>query len=135
MIAKASRTLLFLIFFGYVGYVHSGTTSTEETKATEKTETAEEAKSTEDSELAGNFEAGEERYKESCVNCHGAAGKGAASYPKISGNEISYTKSKLETYRDGIKIGPNSFLMIMNAKTLTDKEIADLAAYLKDATS
>ena len=79
-------------------------------------------------------EAGEARYIKTCINCHGPAGKGVASYPKVSGNEISYTKSKLETYRDGVKIGPNSSLMIMMAKPLTDEEIANLAAYLKDAT-
>ena len=83
--------------------------------------------------LVGNVEAGEVRYKKTCINCHGAAGKGVASYPKVSGQEIAYTVSKLETYRDGIKIGPNSSLMIMMAKPLTDEEILDLAAYLKDA--
>lgn len=81
----------------------------------------------------GDKEAGEARYKKSCINCHGPAGKGAASYPKISGKEVSYTKSKLETYRDGIEIGPNSALMIMMAKPLTDEEITNLAVYLKDA--
>lgn len=83
--------------------------------------------------LSGDKAAGEARYKESCINCHGPAGKGVASYPKISGNEVSYTKSKLETYRGGTRIGPNSDLMIMFAKPLTDEEIANLAAYLKDA--
>lgn len=77
--------------------------------------------------------AGETRYKKTCVNCHGPAGKGAASYPKISGNDIAYTTEKLETYRAGKKIGPNSGLMIMMAKSLTDEEISNLAAYLKDA--
>ena len=83
--------------------------------------------------LSGDKAAGEARYKESCINCHGPAGKGVASYPKISGKDVSYTKSKLETYRDGTRIGPNSDLMIMMAKPLTDEEIANLAAYLKDA--
>ena len=69
--------------------------------------------------------AGEARYKETCINCHGPAGKGVASYPKISGNEISYTESKLEAYRDGIKQGPNSSLMFMFAEALTDGEIAN----------
>lgn len=82
---------------------------------------------------SGDKKAGEVRYNKTCINCHGPAGKGAASYPKISGNDISYTKSKLETYREGIEIGPNSALMIMMAKPLTDEEIANLAAYLKDA--
>ena len=82
---------------------------------------------------AGDPVAGEARYKQSCINCHGIAGKGAASYPKISGKEISYVTAMLETYRDGIEVGPNSSLMIMMAQPLTDVEIANLAAYLKDA--
>ncbi len=83
--------------------------------------------------MGGDKEAGEARYKKSCINCHGPAGKGAASYPKISGNDVSYTRSKLETYRSGTKVGPNSALMIMMATPLTDEEITNLAAYLKDA--
>lgn len=83
--------------------------------------------------LSGDKAAGEARFNKSCINCHGPAGKGVASYPKISGNDIAYTTSKLETYRAGTKIGPNSSLMIMMAKPLTDEEIADLAAYLEDA--
>ena len=82
---------------------------------------------------AGDPAAGEKRYMQSCFNCHGPAGKGAASYPKISGKEISYVTAMLETYRDGIEVGPNSSLMIMMAMPLTDEEIANLAAYLKDA--
>jgi len=71
--------------------------------------------------------------KKTCINCHGPAGKGAASYPKISGNDPAYVTEKLETYRSGTEIGPNSGLMIMMAKPLTDEEISNLAAYLKDA--
>ena len=82
---------------------------------------------------AGDPVAGEARYKQSCINCHGMAGKGAASYPKISGKEVSYVTAMLETYRDGIEVGPNSSSMIMMAQPLTDVEIANLAAYLKDA--
>ena len=77
--------------------------------------------------------AGKIRYGQSCINCHGPAGKGAASYPKISGKEVSYITAMLETYRDGIEVGPNSYLMIYNAKPLSDEEIANLAEYLKDA--
>ena len=82
---------------------------------------------------AADITAGEIRYKKTCINCHGPAGKGAASYPKISGNDPAYTTDKLETYRSGTEIGPNSGLMIMMAKPLTDEEISNLAAYLKDA--
>jgi|TARA_B110000971_G_scaffold211224_1_gene239310 cytochrome c553 len=83
--------------------------------------------------LAADAIAGKMRYNTTCINCHGPAGKGAASYPKISGKEIPYIIDKLETYRSGTKIGPNSGLMIMMAKPLTDEEIANLAEYLKDA--
>lgn len=84
--------------------------------------------------FAGDKALGEERYYKSCVSCHGQAGKGAASYPKVSGNDVSYTTEKLKAYREGIKQGPNSSLMIMMAKPLTDEEIDNLAAYLEDAT-
>lgn len=76
---------------------------------------------------------GEAFYKKTCISCHGPAGKGVASFPKISGKEISYTTDKLNAYRAGIKQGPNSTLMISKAKPLTDEEIANLAVYLEDA--
>ena len=85
--------------------------------------------------FAADKAAGEERYYESCVNCHGQAGKGASSYPKIAGNETTYTIEKLRAYREGIKQGPNSSLMIMFAKPLTDEEINNLAAYLEGANN
>ncbi|MGJ5620741.1 c-type cytochrome [Sulfitobacter sp. MF3-043] len=78
-------------------------------------------------------ELGETKYKKTCISCHGKAGKGAASFPKISGNPISYTTEKLKAYREGLKQGPNSALMIMKAKPLTDEEIDNLAAYLQGA--
>jgi len=85
------------------------------------------------SAVAGDAVAGDKRYHQSCHACHGPAGKGVSSYPKISGNPIEYTREKLKAYRAGQKIGPNSGLMIMMAKPLTDEEIENLSAYLKDA--
>ena len=84
-------------------------------------------------EIVGDAAAGEERFHQSCHACHGPAGKGAASYPKVSGNPIEYTREKLKAYREGQKFGPNSSLMIMMAKPLTDEEIENLSVYLKDA--
>ena len=80
--------------------------------------------------LAGDPDAGKARYSQNCGNCHGPGGMGLASYPKISGKEISYLVDRLQTYRSGKKIGPNSSLMIMMAMPLSDEEIANLAAYL-----
>jgi len=85
------------------------------------------------SAFAGDPVAGEKRFHESCHACHGPAGKGASSYPKVSGNSIEYTRDKLKAYREGQKFGPNSSLMIMMAKPLSDEEIENLSAYLKDA--
>ena len=82
---------------------------------------------------AGDATAGDKRYHESCHACHGPAGKGVSSYPKVSGNPVEYTREKLKGYRSGQKFGPNSALMIMMAKPLSDEEIGNLAVYLKDA--
>ena len=83
--------------------------------------------------LSGDIDAGKARYAQNCGNCHGPAGMGLASYPKLQGKEISHLVNRLETYREGTRIGPNSDLMIMMAKPLTDVEIANLAAYLSSA--
>lgn len=85
--------------------------------------------------LSDNIAAGESRYAQNCGNCHGPAGMGLASYPKISGKEIPYLIDRLQTYRSGKKIGPNSSLMIMMASGLSDDEISNLAAYLSSVQS
>ena len=80
--------------------------------------------------ISFDIKAGETRYAQNCGNCHGPAGMGLASYPKIKGKEISYLVDRLKTYRSGTKVGPNSSLMIMMAQPLSDAEIDNLAAYL-----
>ena len=82
------------------------------------------------SAISGDVSEGEKRYAVNCGNCHGPGGMGLASYPKISGKEVDYLIDRLNTYRSGKRIGPNSDLMIMMAKPLTDVEIDNLAAYL-----
>jgi len=83
--------------------------------------------------ISGDIDAGKARYSQNCGNCHGPAGMGLASYPKISGKEVPYLVDRLKTYRSGKKIGPNSALMIMMASELSDVEIVNLAAYLNSA--
>ncbi len=83
--------------------------------------------------FAGDIKLGEAKFMKNCKQCHGPAGMGLASYPKVSGNSIEYTTDKLKKYRDGIEIGPNSSLMIMMARSLSDTDIKNLATYLKDA--
>ena len=79
---------------------------------------------------SGDIKAGETRYAQNCGNCHGPAGMGLASYPKLKGKEVPYLVDRLKTYRAGTKVGPNSSLMIMMAQPLSDAEINNLAAYL-----
>jgi len=83
--------------------------------------------------FAGDIKLGEAKFMQNCKQCHGPAGMGMASYPKVSGNDIAYTIDRLKNYRAGVEIGPNSSLMIMMARPLSDIDIENLAAYLKEA--
>ena len=58
--------------------------------------------------LANDIEAGDKRFHKNCHNCHGKAGMGVASYPKVSGLDVSYIVDRLNRYRSGEKIGSNS---------------------------
>ncbi|UWQ20388.1 c-type cytochrome [Jannaschia sp. W003] len=92
---------------------------------------ADEAASTETA-AAGDPEVGAAIYDEVCKNCHGPTGKGMASFPKLVGHDAAYLIEKLEAYRAGEKVGPNSALMYGVAEELTDDDIAGLAAYIVD---
>ena len=78
----------------------------------------------------GDARAGEARYSETCVNCHGPSGQGMASFPRLAGKDADYITGRLIQYRSGETVGPNSGLMIPMARDLSDDGIADLAAYL-----
>ena len=53
---------------------------------------------------SGDIKAGETRYAQNCGNCHGPAGMGLASYPKLKGKEVPYLVDRLKTYRAGQKL-------------------------------
>ena len=95
----------------------------------EQTETAAPAVMAEDVDL----DAAKSIFNRSCRGCHGNKAQGVASYPKLSDKTPEYIVEKLETYRAGERIGPNSVLMIQNAKGLSDLEIASLAVYVTTA--
>lgn len=81
---------------------------------------------------AADKSAGETLYADGCAQCHGPSGKGMASFPSLTGRDVDYITSRLETYRAGEKVGSNSSLMIPNATDLSDDDIANLAAYIAD---
>ncbi|MGS4944770.1 c-type cytochrome [Meridianimarinicoccus sp. RP-17] len=79
---------------------------------------------------AQDLETGEELYGESCRNCHGPRAQGMASFPKLTGQDAAYLAGRLEQYRAGERVGPNSALMQPNAADLSDADIANLAAFI-----
>ena len=74
--------------------------------------------------------AGEALYQGGCRNCHGPTAKGMASFPKLVGHDAGYLTGRLEQYRSGEQVGPNTALMKPQAVNLSDEDIANLAAYL-----
>ncbi len=80
-----------------------------------------------------DLEAAAKIFKKSCRACHGNKAQGAASYPKLSDKDPDYIAEKLEIYRAGTRIGPNSILMIQAAKKLSDEDIANLSVYVATA--
>ena len=83
--------------------------------------------------LAQDASSGETLYQDVCKNCHGPTAKGMASFPKLAGQNVAYLVSRLEQYRAGEKVGPNTALMMPLAADLSDEDIANLAAYITTA--
>lgn len=76
--------------------------------------------------LAQDVAAGEQK-SAVCVECHGADGISAnREWPNLAGQKYDYMVKHLRKFRDGIRNDP---LMEPVARTLTDKDINDLAAY------
>jgi len=67
---------------------------------------------------------------DSCLSCHGSEGYRNADpvyrVPKLGGQKASYLLVALKAYRDGTRREPT---MAALAGTLTDQEMADVAAY------
>ncbi|MCO6386398.1 c-type cytochrome [Aliihoeflea sp. 40Bstr573] len=82
------------------------------------------------SAFAQDLAAGEKLYQGSCRACHGPSAQGMASFPKLSGKPAELLVERLQTYREGEKVGPNSALMIPHATKLTDEDIENIAAYI-----
>lgn len=79
---------------------------------------------------AADVEAGQSLYKKQCRACHGPTAKGVSSYPKLRNQTVEYLVDKLERYRKGEKLGPNTPLMAPRAKKLSDEDILNLATFI-----
>jgi cytochrome c553 len=68
-----------------------------------------------------------------CGSCHGPAGNGnpTALYPAIRGQHATYVEAQLKNYRNGTRQTDQNQMMRTVAKSLTDEEIAAVAAYVQ----
>lgn len=71
---------------------------------------------------------------QSCIDCHGVDGNEPidTTYPVLGGQYADYLGHALQGYRDGSR---DHAMMSMQAKDLTDQQIADLAAYFDSRPS
>ncbi len=81
-------------------------------------------------DTAASATAAADLYAASCSACHGRTGRGVSVYPSLENQSVEYLVEKLEIYRSGERIGPNSGLMIPNARDLTDDQIAALSEFI-----
>ncbi|MEO1531590.1 MAG: c-type cytochrome [Pseudomonadota bacterium] len=79
---------------------------------------------------APDLEAGGKLYKNECRACHGPTAKGLASYPKLAGKTQEYLVDRLEQYRAGKRLGPNTALMAPRAKNLSDDDITNITGFI-----
>jgi len=79
---------------------------------------------------AQDISAGEKLYKKVCKACHGPTAKGMASFPKLADKSVDYLTMRLEEYRSGKKVGPNTALMAPRAAGLSDEEISNITNYI-----
>jgi cytochrome c553 len=72
-----------------------------------------------------------------CASCHGADGNAPIDgmYPKLGGQYADYIAHSLQAYRSGTRAGATADVMAAQAKSLSDQQIADLAAYFASVPS
>ncbi len=65
-----------------------------------------------------------------CAACHGANGKSPIpNYPHLAGQQAAYLELSLKAYKNKERTGANAAIMYGMVANLSDKDIADLAAF------
>ncbi|WP_426415135.1 c-type cytochrome [Aestuariirhabdus sp. LZHN29] len=78
---------------------------------------------------AGDAETGKAK-SAMCAACHGANGKATIpTYPNLAGQNFNYIVYALNAYKSGARAGGQAAIMQGQAATLSDEDIANLAAY------
>lgn len=84
-------------------------------------------------QAAGDVAAGETK-ADTCMGCHGIVGYTNAyptyRVPRLGGQHAAYLEAALKAYRSGER---QHSTMQAQASTMTDQDIADLAAYFSQA--
>jgi cytochrome c553 len=76
--------------------------------------------------VAGDTVAGKTKAA-ACAACHGPTGRSANdAWPNLAGQKLPYLVKQLKAFRDGTRTNP---LMSPTAKTLSDADVEDLAAW------
>lgn len=87
-------------------------------------------------EVVGNPKAAQAKI-EMCIGCHGIPGGYKTAFPevyqvpKIGGQSAKYIESALKAYRKGDRKHPS---MVGIARSMSDQDIADVAAYYSQQT-
>lgn len=77
----------------------------------------------------GNDKAGKEK-SAACIGCHGEHGNSMVpTFPKLAQQHSSYLIKQLHAFRDGTRKDP---MMSAMAMSLSDQDIADIAAYYSE---
>ncbi len=81
--------------------------------------------------FAGDVAAGKDKVH-TCIGCHGVPNMDNAyptyKAPKIGGQSAAYVVSALKAYADGSR--PHATMRVQ-AQSMTDEDMADIAAYLE----
>ena len=82
--------------------------------------------------LHGDIEAGKQKVVKVCAACHGADGNSTApTFPRLAGQYEDYLTITLKRYKTKERIDP---IMNAQAASLSDQDIADVAAYFSSQT-
>jgi cytochrome c553 len=77
-------------------------------------------------DIDADIEAGESKAA-NCASCHGEKGNSMVStFPKLAQQDESYLRKQLHAFKDGSRKNP---MMASIAQSLSDKDMADIAAY------
>ncbi|MBK5144664.1 cytochrome c [Budviciaceae bacterium BWR-B9] len=80
-------------------------------------------------QAAGDAAAGKAKSTR-CASCHGVDGKiSIPTYPNLAGQNEVYLDNSMHAYKKGERTGGMAVVMVGYVRSLSDQDIADLAAY------